>query len=186
GKGAARRLRSKGLVPAVFYGRGAENRPLAISPKALREAIAGEMGLNTVLELELDGASFKTLLAEYQLHPVTRDVLHADFLRVDDDLAVEVDVALVFQGKAKGIVMGGKLRQVFLKVPVRCLPSKIPAKLTYDVSDLDIDSIVRARDLSAPEGVELRLKPAQTLGGVYGSRRGQKGEEGEGEGDDAK
>lgn len=180
GKGAARQLRAKGLVPAVFYGRATDTFPLAISPKELQEAIAGEMGINTLLELDVGGKSVKTMLTDYQLHPVTRNVLHADFLKVDDDRAVDVEVPLEFVGKAKGIVMGGKLRQVFLKVPVRCLPGNIPARISFDVSELEIDSIVRARDLATPEGVEVRLKPAQTLGGVYGSRRGSKpGEDGE-------
>jgi large subunit ribosomal protein L25 len=68
--------------------------------------------------------------------------------------------------------MGGKLRQVFLKLPVRCLPKDIPARLTHDVTELMIDDLVRVEQLELPEGVTVRLGPKQTLGGVYGGRGG--------------
>ncbi len=174
GKGAARQLRAGGLVPAVYYGRGAETVALTVSPKELREAMSGEMGKNALIELDLGGEPVKTLMTEYQVHPVTRDLLHADFLKVEDNREVDVEVPLVFVGKAKGTVMGGRLRQVFREVPVRCLPGNIPAKLTYDVTEMQIEDVLRAEALPLPEGVKIRLKPAQTLGGVYGSRRGGK------------
>lgn len=177
GKGAARRMRANGLVPAVFYGRGAETRSLAVSPKALVEALSGELGKNSVLELDVDGTAVKALLADYQLHPVTRAVLHADFKAVVEDRPVQVEVPLEFVGKAKGIVMGGRLRQVFLKVPVTCLPSQIPAKITHDVTELNVEDIVRVSDLALPEGITVRLRPAQTLGGVYGNRKSAADEE---------
>lgn len=177
GKGAARRLRASGLVPAVYYGRGAETRSLSVSPKALVEALSGELGKNSVLELEVDGTPVRALLADYQLHPVTRAVLHADFKAVVEDRPVQVEVPLEFAGKAKGIVMGGRLRQVFPKVPVTCLPGQIPAKITYDVSELNVEDIVRVSDLTLPDGVAVRLRPTQTLGGVYGNRKSAADEE---------
>ncbi len=179
GKGAARQLRAKGQVPAVYYGRGVETKALSVSPKELMEAISGELGKNAVIELELGSESVRTLMTDYQVHPVSRALLHADFLKVEDDREVDVAVPLEFVGKAKGIVMGDKLRQVFREVPVRCLPANIPAKLTYDVTEMQIEDILRAEELPLPDGVTIRLKPAQNLGGVYGSRRGGKQEDGE-------
>ncbi len=177
GKGAARQMRAKGLVPAVCYGRGSDTIALKVSPKALREALSGELGVNSIIELQLDGQSIRTMVADYQYHPVSRELLHADFKRIDDARAVKVDVPLELVGKAKGIVMGGRLRQVFRKVPISCLPNNIPAKLTFDVTELMIDDLIRVDQLKLPEGVEVRLKPAQTLGGVYGGRGGGKADD---------
>ncbi len=180
GKGVARKLRSAGLIPAVYYGRGVETRSLAVSPKGLREAVSGDLGINSVLELEVEDQNYNVLLADFQLHPVTREVLHADFVSVDATRSVNVEVPLELTGKAKGTVLGGKLRQVYRKLPVSCLPGNIPAKIVHDVSALDIEDLVHTSDLQLPEGVQVRLKAGQTLGGVYGSRRGaQKDEEGE-------
>jgi large subunit ribosomal protein L25 len=181
GKGAARQMRAKGQVPAVCYGRGSDTIALKISPKELKEAMSGELGVNSIIELQLAGQSIRTMVADYQYHPVSRELLHADFKRIDDSRAVKVDVPLVLVGKAKGIVMGGRLRQVFRKVPISCLPNNIPAKLTFDVTELMIDDLIRVEQLELPEGVEVRLRPVQTLGGVYGSRGGGKGDEDEDE-----
>jgi large subunit ribosomal protein L25 len=84
---------------------------------------------------------------------------------------VNVEVPLEFVGKAKGIIMGGNVRQVFLKLPVRCLPANIPAKLTYDVSGLDVEDTVMVSELTLPQGVTVRLRPSQTVGGCFGNRR---------------
>jgi large subunit ribosomal protein L25 len=177
GKGVARKLRAEGRIPAVFYGRGVETRSLVVSPKSLREAVSGELGINSVIELDIDGQSVNVLIADFQLHPVTRDVLHADFISVDETRSIEIEVPLELTGKAKGIVLGGKLRQVYRTLPVTCLPGQIPAKIAFDVSNLDVEEMVRAADLRLPEGVRVRLKPTQTVGGVYGRRGSQKEEE---------
>lgn len=171
GKGPARQMRIAGKVPAVLYGSGIDTTPVTLSPKALLEAVSGPMGANSLLDVEIAGSTHTCLLVDYQLHPVTREVLHADLRKVTADTRVNVDVPLEFVGKAKGIVLGGKLRQVFRKLPVNCLPGNIPAKLEHDVTNLDVEDIVRVRDLVLPEGVVVRAKPAQTLGGLYGNRK---------------
>lgn len=171
GKGAARQLRAAGQIPAIFYGKGKTTTALTVSPKDLKAAVTGEFGVNTVIELEFGGQSYPTLLVDYQYHPVTRELLHADFYNFDDERPVEVEVPLELVGKAKGIVLGGRLRQVFARLPIRCRAKNIPAKLTHDVSDLGVEDMFRVKDLTLPEGVEVRYPPNQTLGGVYGSRR---------------
>jgi large subunit ribosomal protein L25 len=167
-------------VPAVLYGKGAAATPLALDPKALVTAISGEMGKNVLLELNIDGqASGRAQLADYQVHPVTRELLHIDLLQVDDSVPVTRPVPLKLVGKAKGLIMGGVLRQVFREIPVRCLPAQLPAAISHDVSGLNIEDVVHVKDLTLPEGVTVQLKPEQTVGGVYGSRRQTKEEEDE-------
>lgn len=182
GKGSARQLRRDGQIPGVFYGKGVPTRSLTLSPKELVEAVSGEMGLNVLIDLELDGQSYRSLVADYQYHPVTRQLLHADFRAINEQTPVNVEVPLELVGRAKGIVAGGKLQVVFRKVPIRCLPQQIPAKIVHDISELDIEQTFTVADLKLPEGVQVRYPAAQTLGGVYGSRkRAAAGEEESGE-----
>jgi large subunit ribosomal protein L25 len=183
GKGPSRRLRSTASIPAVLYGKGTETTPLSVSPKQLSDALATEFGPNRIIELEIDGkGTEKALVAEHQVHPVTRSLLHADFRRIDDATKVSVRVPLRLVGKAKGIVLGGVLSQVFRTLPVRCLPAHIPSSIECDVSDLDIEQSVAVRDLALPEGVEVTLSPTQTIGGVYGKRKVEEEEEAKTEG----
>lgn len=164
GKGGARKIRSSGKIPAVAYGRGQAARSLAVSPAELEQVLKSERGRNTVVELAVEGADKLTvLLREFQHHPLTRELLHADFVQIALDQPVTVDVPLEVTGKAAGIVLGGTLRQVYRKLPVRCLPEKIPVKIVTDVTALGLDDHIATKDLGLPEGVEVLLPPAQTL-----------------------
>lgn len=164
GKGAATRLRRTGLIPAVAYGKQLPTKALSVSPTELSRVLSGEHGRNTVIELDIEGQDNLTvLLCEYQHHPLSRAFLHADFLQIQLDQDVDVDVPLELVGKAPGVVLGGTLRQVYRKLPVRCVPEKIPVKITQDVSGLGLDGHVATKDLTLPEGVSVRLPPEQTL-----------------------
>lgn len=120
-----------------------------------------------------------TLIADYQVHPVTRALLHADFRRIDESDPVDVEVPLVLTGKSIGVTMGGKLNQVHRRLPVRCRPADIPVRLTHDITNVGLDAVVAVKDLELPEGVEVRFPPERTILGVYADkrRRDEKGEE---------
>ncbi|HTA88247.1 MAG TPA: 50S ribosomal protein L25 [Polyangiaceae bacterium] len=167
GKGAARRLRSEGRIPAVAYGKGLPTQALAIAPEAIKSVLSSARGRNTVVTLDVDGkAGLTVLLSDFQYHPVSRELLHADFLQIHLDQPVNVEVPLELTGKAVGVTAGGTLRQVFRKLPIRCLPGQIPVKLTYDVTELALDGHVPVKDLALPEGVSVRLPPEQTVASV--------------------
>jgi large subunit ribosomal protein L25 len=164
GKGGARKIRSSGKIPAIAYGRGQAARSLSVLPAELEQVLKSERGRNTVVELAVEGADKLTvLLREFQHHPLTRELLHADFVQIALDQPVTVDVPLEVTGKAAGVVLGGTLRQVYRKLPVRCLPEKIPVKLVTDVTALGLDEHIATKDLALPEGVEVLLPPGQTL-----------------------
>lgn len=166
-KGPMRRLRASGKIPAVAYGKKLTPRSLSVSPKDLEDILGSERGRNTVIELDVQGSDKLTvLLSSYQYHPVGRQLLHADFLQINLDEHVRVEVPFELTGKAKGVVMGGTLRQVFRKLPVRCLPKHIPVKITADVTELDIEQHVHVEDLVLPEGVTVELAPKRTVAGV--------------------
>jgi large subunit ribosomal protein L25 len=179
GKGIARRLRTDGQIPAVAYGKGEAAVKIAVAPKDLLGVLGRELGRNSPIELQIEGGETLTvLLADYQYHPVQRSLLHADFLKISLDQPVDVDVPFELTGKAQGVVLGGLLRQVYRKLPVRCLPDKIPVKITHDVTSLDIDDHVHAKDLTLPDGVSVRLPPEQTVAGVVTEKkRGMEEEE---------
>ena len=164
GKGEAARLRRSGRIPAVAYGKKLAVQALAVAPEELKSVLTSERGRNTVIELDVDGKNKLTvLLRDYQHHPVSRALLHADFVQIALDEPVDVQIPLEVTGKPVGVVKGGVLRQVFRRVPVRCLPGKIPVKVVHDVTELDLDGHVPAKSLALPEGVEVRLPPEQTV-----------------------
>jgi len=178
GKGPCRRLRAAGLMPAIAYGLDMQATALAVSPKELFRILSGEHGLNTVVELKLDGQqSIPTLVADYQIHPVTRAFLHADFRKIDLDSTVDVEVKFEVTGRPQGVTMGGVLHQVFRKLPVRCRPSQIPVKLVHDVTELGLDQAAHVKDLRLPEGVQVLLPPERTLVGIVASKRPKEEEE---------
>lgn len=164
GKGAARRLRKEGRIPAVAYGKEFAATPLAVSPKDILSVLKSERGKNTVLSVKVSGG--KDLLAmikDYSYHPVSRALEHVDFVEVKLDRPVDTDVPLVTTGKAQGVTLGGLLRQVYRSVPIRCLPDRIPLKIETDVTSLELGATIQTKDLVLPEGVDVRLSPEQTL-----------------------
>jgi large subunit ribosomal protein L25 len=167
GKGPAKRLRSEGKVPAVAYGKALAAVSLAVSPKGLTDILKSQHGRNTVVELGIEGGKKITaLLRDYNVHPVTRDVLHADFVEIKLDQPVDVEVPFNCIGKAAGVVTGGILRQVYRRLPIRCLPEKIPVIIEYDVTALELGDHVKTSQLKLPEGVAVRLPADQTIAGV--------------------
>lgn len=172
GKGPSRRLRASGKIPAVAYGSDIAATALAVSPKELTKLLSGEHGLNTVVELEVDGkVKMHTLVVDYQIHPVTRAILHADFKKIDLDKPVDVEVTLELVGKSAGVTAGGELHQIFKKLPVRCRPAHIPVKLVHDVTELGLDQAAHVKDLKLPEGVEVLLPAERTFATVYTAKK---------------
>jgi large subunit ribosomal protein L25 len=167
GKGVASRLRATGKIPAVAYGKQLPAQTLAVSPDSLKLVFSSAWGANTVIELDVEGKDKLTvLLRDYQYHPVSRQLLHADFVQIHLDQTVDVEVPLELPGKPVGVIKGGTLRQVYRKLPIRCLPNNIPVKVVYDVTELDLDGHVAPKDLALPEGVAVRLPPEQTLAAI--------------------
>jgi large subunit ribosomal protein L25 len=164
GKGPSRRLRVEGKIPAIAYGGSLAALSIAVSPKELGVALSGVHGRNSVVELDIDGSQKITaMVREYAHHPVTRAILHADFLQVDLTKPVDVEVPFKLIGKSKGVVLGGILAQVFRTLPVRCVPEKIPALIELDVTELGLNESFKASQLKLPEGVEVRLAQEQTI-----------------------
>jgi large subunit ribosomal protein L25 len=154
GKGVARKLRAAGRIPGVLYGKGRESRPIALDPRALERVLhQSGAGMNTLIDLEMDGGQQVVLVKELQRDPVHGLYLHADLYLVDLTQTIEVSVPLHFVGKAAGTEFGGILDHPLREIEVECLPRAIPDQIEVDVSPLDVGDSLHVRDLVLPPGV---------------------------------
>ncbi len=154
GKNEARRTRQAGKVPAVVYGAASEGASrdavsIAVEPKALLKILHSEAGANTLISLTLDGVNTKVLVKDFQLDPITHQVLHADFYRVAMDRMIQVTIPVVLKGESKGVkLQGGLIEFVRREIEIECLPSDIPEHVDVDVSELMVNQGVRVRDVA--------------------------------------
>ncbi|MFN7985030.1 MAG: 50S ribosomal protein L25 [Vicinamibacterales bacterium] len=154
GKNEARRTRREGKVPATVYGAASEGASrdavsISVEPRSLLKILHSEAGANTIISLKMDGADTKVLVKDFQLDPITHQVLHADFLRVAMDKMLEVTIPIVLKGEPKGVkLQGGLLEFIRREIRIECLPSDIPEHIDVDVSDLMVGQGVRVRDVA--------------------------------------
>lgn len=156
GKGPARRLRQQGLIPAVVYGLKADPTPVAVDPTVVMKAIATPHKRNTLITLKLEGGEKRVLFKDYQVDPVTRRLLHADFLEVALDRPVLVKVPVVTIGKADGVTAGGILSVSTHEVTVEALPDRIPVQIEVDVTPIKIGHSLHVSELKSPEGSKIK------------------------------
>jgi large subunit ribosomal protein L25 len=160
GKGGVRRLRRRGLVPGILYGPGRASSAITIGSEEFHRKL-GRLEGSHLIRLVHDGGEDPelhgrmVLVRETQLHPVSGDVLHADFYEVDLTERLTVSVTLHFIGKPVGVVNGGILQPILREVEVECLPTEIPEFIEVDVSALDIHDAVHLGDLTFPTGATL-------------------------------
>lgn len=152
GKNESRRLRVRGQVPGVVYGReDRQSVSIAVDPRALSRILHSDSGMNTLITLKLDkDAPARVLIKACQLDPIRSELLHVDFYRVAMDRAVTVTVPIVLKGEPAGVTQqGGLLDFVHRDVQIECLPGEIPEHLQADVSELMLGQAIRLRDLLA-------------------------------------
>ena len=160
----SRRLRRTGRVPAVVYGMGDNPIQVSVDRADLRGALSTDAGLNALITLEVDGDRQLSIVKDLQRHPVRRDVLHVDFLRINPDLEVEMEVPLLLVGEAKKVTQAsGMVDQVMHSVPLLAKPADIPVEVTADVSDLEVGSSLRVSDIALPAGVTAAGDPDATF-----------------------
>src|SRR5262245_35620496 len=150
GKNISRRLRRSGRIPAVLYGAGKEPVSLTVDPRRLVEIIQSESGANTIFQLNLAGTDQRrhAMIKEYQVDPVEGHLLHADFVRIQMDAVIEVDVPVQVTGEAAGVKLdGGILEIVTRNVRIASLPGNIPGHINIDVSPLKIGDNIKIADL---------------------------------------
>jgi large subunit ribosomal protein L25 len=165
GRAAARRLKARGVVPAVVYGGKEKSQPLQVSARDLNKMLSHAAGENILVELEIAGqkAPRTALLQEVQHSPVGGDILHVDFHAISMDEKITADVPLEPTGIANGVKnFGGLLEQNLRSLTIECLPRDLPDKLTADVSALNIGDSIHVRDIKLPSGVVAKVNPDLT------------------------
>jgi large subunit ribosomal protein L25 len=166
GKGSARRARAAGKVPGILYGRKEAPVNLTIDPLALVKSLDKERRRNTVFTLSVGKDAVTAMIRDVQLDPMSRQIIHVDFIRVSMDEEVKVTVPLHLTGNPVGVVNGGNLHQGMHAVPLAAKPDAIPTKLQLDVSGLEIGQALHASDLKLGAGVRVLLDPKAALASV--------------------
>ena len=173
GSAASRRLRAEGQIPAVVYGHGMTPISLTVERRDLRVALSGVAGVNTVLTLDVDGATYPAVIKELQRHPIKRTVSHIDFQTVNMTETIHVSVKLHLVGDAKGVTShGGMVDPAVDHIEVSCTPANIPSEITVDVSGLQLHQVIRISDLQLPKGVTALGDPDTAVVTAIGTAAG--------------
>ena len=160
----SRRLRREGSIPAVVYGLDQDPVSVTVEWPDLRRAITTDAGLNAVIQIDIDGDRHMSLVRDVQRHPVRRDVLHVDFIRIDPDQEVVVDVPIVLVGEADEVTNNdGMVDQNLFALTVSAAPDNIPTEIELDVSALTIGDSLRVADLVQPAGVTTDVDPEDAV-----------------------
>ena len=163
GKGFARKLRASGSVPAVIYGHSREPQALAIETRLLERLLDQISAASTVVELDVDGRSSRTLIREIQRHPFKKQILHVDFQELVAGEKVTVEIPIVFVGTPAGVKGGGVLDQVMHHIEIHLDPTDIPNHVDVDVSALEIGKSLHVSDIVLPPGIEVLSDPEATV-----------------------
>ena len=164
GTRASRRLRREGRVPAVVYGLEAEPVTVSIAWPDLRAALNTDAGINALITLSIDGSEQLSIVKELQRHPVRRDVIHVDFLRVTADQEIEVEVPVTLIGEALEVTRAdGMVDQSLYSLTVTAKPADVPDEIVVDVSDMTLGESIRVGDLVLPPGVTTLVDPEDSV-----------------------
>tara|TARA_B100002052_G_scaffold182803_1_gene166472 strand:- start:3 stop:686 length:684 start_codon:yes stop_codon:yes gene_type:complete len=149
-------LLSKGMVPGIIYGKGTEPTKIAFENKTLQKLMHTGSFYSTILDIDIDGKSEKVLPKQLQYHPVTDKLIHFDFLRVQNDTKVTVEVPVEFlnQETCPGLKKGGVLNLVRREVELSCNANNIPDKLQFDLITSEIGDSIKISNIDLPEGVK--------------------------------
>ncbi|MGQ9660241.1 MAG: 50S ribosomal protein L25/general stress protein Ctc [Thermochromatium sp.] len=161
GKGASRRLRRMGLVPAIVYGAHQDPEMVSVSHNELLNHLEHEAFYSHVLDLKVGDKVTKVVLKDLQRHPARPFILHVDFLRVLQDEKIRMTVPLHFVNEdiCKGVKMGGVVSHIITEVEITCLPKDLPEFIAVDMAEMEIGSILHLSELALPEGVALAHAP---------------------------
>ncbi|MDY7101091.1 MAG: 50S ribosomal protein L25 [Actinomycetota bacterium] len=186
----ASRLRKAGRIPAVVYGKGEPATLLSVDWPDLRKALTTEAGTNAVLRLRYGGNETLAMVRELQRHPVRWDVLHVDFVSIDRNVEIEVEVPIVLTGEAEEVSRaGGLVDQSLYHLAIYALPGAIPNELEVDISGLEVGSTLTVADITLPDGVRTEVEDDEPVASGQITRAAEEaeaeeaaeGEEGEGE-----
>ncbi|WP_436793168.1 50S ribosomal protein L25 [Actinospongicola halichondriae] len=163
GSRSSRRLRKEGKVPAVVYGAGDDPTPISVEWSDLRAALTTPAGMNALITLEFNDDERLTIVKDMQRDPVRRNVTHVDFIIIDRNVALEVEVPIVLENIDGDNLKELVVDQQLFSLPISALPGSIPNELVVDCSSLTLDDPIRAESITLPSGVELNIDPEDAI-----------------------
>jgi len=171
GSAASRRLRTEEIIPGVLYGHGMSPISLAVARRDLRLALSGLAGVNTILDLSVDGKSYPVIVKELQRHPVRRTVSHIDFQQISMSEEITVHVPIRLDGIAKAVAAEGALVDPAVdSIEVRTTPSAMPNEIVIDITNMTIHDVIRLDQVVLPKGVVAVGDPKMPVVTVITSR----------------
>jgi large subunit ribosomal protein L25 len=196
GTRSSRRLRREGRIPAVVYGLDAEPMTVSVAWPDLRAALTTDAGVNAIITLSIDGDEQLSVVKDLQRHPVRRDVIHIDFMRVTADQQIETEVPIVLVGEALEVSRAnGMVDQTMYALMVSAKPADIPDEIEVDISSMALGDSIHVADLPLPAGVTTAIEGETSVAHSMVTRSTMESmaaeeaaeaaaEEGEGEGDE--
>lgn len=174
GKGASRRLRRSGQVPAIVYGGHQEPEMISVAHNELLKHLEHEAFYSHVLNLRLGDSTTPVVLKDLQRHPAKPFILHVDFMRVtqDEKLRMTVPLHFVNEDRCRGVKAGGQISHSLTEVEVVCLPKDLPECIEVDMTEMEVGAILHLSELSLPQGVELAHPSEEPVVMVHGPRGG--------------
>lgn len=160
GTSVAKKLRRKGIIPAIIYGADQDNYTIQLNSNDFRDLLKKSNSENFLVNLEIEGAKEKTKLAmvqEVQTRALTGDIFHVDFHAVKEDQILTAQLPIELLGEAVGVKSGGVLDHQLRSIEVHCRPADLPEKIEIDVTHIDLDESVHVSDLKFSEGVETQV-----------------------------
>ncbi len=171
GKNEARRLRARGLSPAIVYGSGADPVAVAVDPKAMNQILRSTSGHNTIFNVDIKGQLAPVMIVDWQNDPIKGRLLHIDLKRIDLTKRIIVKVPVHTTGDPKGVKIQGGLHEVVTReIEIECLPDDIPEHFTVDVAELNIGQSVRASDIPLTGTMKLVSPPDAVISHVVAVR----------------
>ncbi len=160
GSPAARRLRREDRIPAVVYGKGMDPLSVSVARPDLRVAVSGAAGMNTILDLTIDGTVYPSIIKDVQRHPVRQNITHVDFIQVDLNAEITVTVPVRLEGDAKEVLSNNGLVDLAMnEIEVTTTPRNIPDEIVVDVSEMTMETTITLADIEVPSGVEITGDP---------------------------
>lgn len=163
GKGAARKLRAAGRVPAILYGHGMDPLALSVDSRELFHLLHTGAGANVLVDLVVDGTEHLALPRDVQRDHIRGRFVHVDFLSVRRDEKIHVTIPLRIVGESPGVKAGGVLEHHLWELNVECLATDVPQAIDVDISGLEIGSGVRVSDLKVRSGVTILTSPEDSV-----------------------
>jgi large subunit ribosomal protein L25 len=177
GKCPARRLRSTGMIPAILYGSRIESMKLAVNASELKRLLAQKADKKFFrLMIEADGKTLEKLsiVKQFDMHPMGKQIIHADFYEINMDQKISVDVPVHLKGIPVGIELGGELQQQKRMLRVSCLPALLPEGIDIDISRLNVGDSLKIKDLLLAEGISIQEAADVTVVFVAATRAAMK------------